>query len=171
MVAQLDQALGGELIRLESSPSADAKEPPNVHRFARALRAKSWAVLSGALRELDLPNRMFASDAQSVGNISEFLPDAVPRLPKSGGGKRLLVVSPRTTGEQTMRNGLRHCEDGEFSLVRAGESELALCYEVQDLNLPIVAARLLEHRENCILAAGRLHTRIDVSWPERMTWD
>ena len=67
MVDQLDHALGGELIQLESSPSADAKEPPNVHRFARALRAKSWAVLSGALRELDLPNRMFSADARLRG--------------------------------------------------------------------------------------------------------
>ncbi len=171
MVGQLDQALGGELIRLDSSLSADAKEPPNVHRFARALRAKSWAVLSGALRELDLPNRMFSADTRSVGNISEFLPDAVPLLPKSGGGTRLLVVAPRSTAEKTVRDGLCHCENGEFSLVRAGESELALCYEVQDLSLPLVAARLVEHRENCILAAGRLHTRLDVSWPARMTWD
>ncbi len=169
MVEQLDGALGDELIRLESS-SADAKEPPNVHRFARGLRAKSWAVLSGALRELDLPNRMFSADADSVGNISEFLPEAVPQLPKSGGGKRLLVVAPRTAGEETVRAGLCHCEEGQFSLVRAGQSELALCYEVQDLSLPMVAARLVEHRENCILAAGRLHTRLDVPWPERMNW-
>jgi len=169
MVAQLDEALGGELIRLESSLPAEEKEQPNVHRFARALRARSWTILSQALRELDLPSRMFSGDAESVGNISDFLPQAVPRLPRCGGGQRLLVVSPQTTAEELVRNGLKHCEDGQFSLVQAGESELALCYEVQDLSLPLVAARLVEHRENCIAAAGRLHTRIDVAWPVCMT--
>lgn len=169
MVAQLDEALGGELIRLESSLTAEEKEQPNVHRFARALRARSWAILSQALRELDLPSRMFSEDAESVGNISDFLPQAVPRLPRCGGGQRLLVVSPHTTTEDLVRNGLKHCEEGQFSLVQAGESELALCYEVQDLSLSLVAARLVEHRENCIAAAGRLHTRIDVAWPACMT--
>ncbi len=170
LVAKLDQTLGDELIQLESSPTAEEKEQLNAQRFARALRAKSWAVLAEALRELDLASRMFAESTESVGKISDFLPDAVPRLPKSGGGKRLLVVSPQTTKEETVRNGLKHCEDEQFSLIQTGVSELALCYEVQDLSLPIVAARLTEHRENCILAASRLHTRIDVSWPERMSW-
>lgn len=170
LVDRLDQSLGDELIQLESSPAAEEKEQLNAQRFARALRAKSWAVLAEALRELDLASRMFAENSESVGKISDFLPDAIPRLPKSGGGKRLLVVSPQTTQEETVRNGLKHCEDRQFSLIRSGVSELALCYEVQDLSLPIVAARLVEHHENCIQAASRLHTRIDVSWPERMSW-
>ncbi|MHB8897782.1 MAG: hypothetical protein ACYC6Y_03440, partial [Thermoguttaceae bacterium] len=171
MVAQLDEALGGELIRLESSPSADAKESPNAHRFARALRARAWTVLSGALRELNLPNRMFASDAESVGNLSDFLPGAIPRLQGNGGAKRLLAVAPRTAEDQIVRSGLRHCEDGEFTLVRTGESELALCYELENLSLPLAAARLAERRDDCLAAARRLHTRIDVAWPESMPWD
>lgn len=170
LITKLDQGLGDELIQLDSSRKPEETEQLNAQRFARTLRAKSWGVLAEALRELDLASRMFAEDTKSVGKISDFLPDAVPRLPKSGGEKRLLVVSPLTTSEETVRNGLKHCEEGQFSLVRAGESELALCYEVQNLQLPIIAARLAEHRENCILAAGRLHTRIDVVWPERMMW-
>ena len=170
LVAKLDQSLGDELIDLGPSPTADAKEPLSAQRFARSLRAKSWAVLVNTLRDLDLASQMFAENATSVGNVSDFLPDAAPRLPKSGGGKRLLVLSPHTTEEQTVRGGLNHCEDGQFSLMQASESELVLCYEVQDLSLPIVAARLTQHRENCILAASRLHTRIDVVWPERMSW-
>ena len=170
MVDRLDQSLGDELIQLDSSPTAEEQEQLNAQRFARALRAKSWAVLAEVLRELDLANRMFAETTESVGKISDFLPDAIPRLPKSGGGKRLLVVSPQTTREETVRGGLKHCEEGQFSLIRSGVSELALCYEVQDLSLPIVAARIAEHRENCIQAASRLHTRIDISWPERLSW-
>ena len=170
LVARLDHGLGEELIQLDSSRTAEETEQLNAQRFARALRAKSWAVLAEALRELDLASRMFAEDTKSVGKISDFLPDAVPRLPKSGGEKRLLVVAPLTTEEATVRNGLEHCEDGQFSLVRTGESELALCYEIAGLNLPVVATRLVQNRENCILAADRLHTRIDVAWPERMFW-
>ena len=170
LVAKLDQTLGDELIQLESSPTAEEQEQLNAQRFARALRAKSWAVLAEALRELDLANRLFAGNDQSATQLSDCLPNAVPRLPKSGGGKRLLVISPQTTQEETVRNGLEECEQGLFSVMRAGESELVLCYEVQDLNLPIVATRLTQHHENCVLAASRLHTRIDITWPERMTW-
>lgn len=170
LVDQLDRALGGELIRLESTTTKD-REPPNVQRMARTVRVKSWAFLTRTLHELDLPSRMFTGEGESVRQIRDFLPNALPRLPRSGGGERLLAVFPKSTDEGTVRSGLNQCEEGQFSLAQAGESELALCYEVQGLNLPIVAARLAEHRENCILAAGRLHTRIDVLWPDRMTWE
>ena len=151
LVDQLDHALGGELIRLESTSSRD-REPPNVQRTARTVRVKSWAVLTRALHELDLPSRMFTGDGESIRQIRDFLPNALPRLPRSGGGERLLAVFPKSTDEGTVRNGLKQCEEGQFSLAQAGESELALCYEVQDLNLPIVAARIAEHR-------GELHSR------------
>ena len=170
MVSALDKSLGDELIQLDSSTMPEEEDQLNAQRFARALRAKSWAVLAEALGELDLANRLFAGSDRSAARLGDCLPEAVPRLPRSGGGKRLLVIAPRTTEEETVRHGLKDCEDGCFSLMRTGESELVLCYEVQDLNLPIVATRLAQHHENCILAAGRLHTRIDVTWPQRLTW-
>ena len=170
LVAKLDHSLGEELIQLETSPKTEEKEPLNAQRFARALRAKSWAILAESLRELDLANRLLAGNGQSIEWDRDCLPHAVPRLPKSGGGKRLLVIAPRTTDEATVRAGLKDCEEGKFSLMRVTESELILCYEVQDLSLPIIATRLTQHHENCIPAASRLHTRIDVQWPKRMSW-
>jgi hypothetical protein len=170
LVSKMDQGLGDELIRLESSKPPEEEEQLNAQRFARALRAKSWAVLAEALGELDLANRLFAGSDQAAARLGDYLQDALPRLPKSGGGKRLLVVAPETTQDETIRSGLKECENGQFSVMRTGESELVLCYEVQDLSLPIVATRLVEHHENCIPAASRLHTRIDVTWPQRMVW-
>ena len=121
LVDQLDRAVGGELIRLESTPAGD-REPPNVQRMARNVRVKSWAVLTRALHELDLPSRMFTGDGDSVRQIRDFLPNALPRLPRSGGGERLLAVFPKSTDEETVRRGLKTLRRGAI-LARPGGRE------------------------------------------------
>ncbi len=166
LIEKLDQSVGDGLIESAAARLHDDKQAC-VHRFARTLQAKAWAVIAEALEELDLANRLFAED-EAIGRVSDCLLDAAPCLPQIGGQKRLLVVCPRKTKPELAREGLKDCERGQFSLVQAGESELAFCYELQGLPLPAIVAQLAQNRPNCVMAASRLHTRIDVAWPARM---
>lgn len=166
LIEKLDQSVGDGMIESAAARLHDDKQAC-VHRFARTLQAKAWAVIAEALEELDLANRLFAED-EAIGRVSDCLLDAAPCLPQIGGQKRLLVVCPRKTKPELAREGLKDCERGQFSLVQAGESELAFCYELQGLPLPAIVAQLAQNRPNCVMAASRLHTRIDVAWPARM---
>ena len=44
------------------------------------------------------------------------------------------------------------------------ENEVLLCYEMEQLPLPRVAAAVLDQRFQNVEVASRLHTRIDVQW-------
>ena len=50
------------------------------------------------------------------------------------------------------------------TIVSDTDADLVFCYEVQELSLANVAARLIENRNDFVQIAARLHTRSDVAW-------
>jgi hypothetical protein len=88
---------------------------------------------------------------------------ARPRLTDCGGSQHLLAIVPKNSAGSALHDAVSQL-DPPATLVNDSDADLVFCYEVQDLSLSNVAARLIENRSDFVQIAARLHTRMDVAW-------
>jgi len=97
--------------------------------------------------------------------LASGLKEALPqRFATCGGEQRLLIVAPEQllplVAKQTPGEG----ETPVPTVLADAANDILVCYEVQDISLQRVAAKVLDQRYQAIELASRLHTRSDVPW-------
>lgn len=169
LAAQIDQQLtqsvftpqGG--MRAVISAGGEARE-----LLVTILRTTARQAVLTKLQTIDLAS-LLLSEASADSPLRNCLIDAQPWLQICGGRRRLWCVipeqladqySPATLAAQLGPNVFRQLP----GVVPDAASDLVLLYELGDLSLPHVAARLIDFRPDLIDAAARLHTRSDVTW-------
>ena len=90
-------------------------------------------------------------------------------MQRCGGQRRLFVVVPTELAQKydaaTLADKLGpNIFRQPPTIVPDNSSDLVLLYELGDISLPHVAANLCDFRADLIDAAGRLHTRSDITW-------
>lgn len=134
---------------------------------AAVLRA-SRCVVADVFRRLDL-DQMFAEEKIDANQIAQWwqhrLERSTPRLlPKCGGASRLLIAVPN--GSST--KALSQCVIDQFqekpTLLEATNGDVDVCYEVDQMSLPVIASNLISTCPDCAEYVARLHTRTDIQW-------
>jgi hypothetical protein len=74
------------------------------------------------------------------------------------------VVAPEAIAPLITPQAVAEGGDAQPTVVIDDEADLLVCYEVEELPLPRVAAAVLDQRFQAVEAASRLHTRSDVPW-------
>lgn len=161
LVAGVDGELAEDLRRVATTEDhAAASLAPRLRRCARAavLRTLKKVVLE----------QMSGSDEgkpdERIFSLAAGLRAAAPRLSDCGGGRRLLLVTPRDLPAEQLLGQLGHSLGAVPTVVPDAEDGILICYEAEDLSLRRVAAAVLAGRSAYLEVATRLHTRSDVPW-------
>ena len=102
--------------------------------------------------------------ARPMFSVPAGLQAATPSLPHCGGARRLLLLIPADLSSAELIRRVRDEVAASPTVVADKENEVLLCYEMEQLPLPRVAAAVLDQRFQNVEVASRLHTRIDVQW-------
>jgi hypothetical protein len=132
-----------------------------------ALRSDARAEIIGALKEISIAEVLLGSDLtdeQQVERLRVCLEAARPHLTDCGGSQRLLAVLPQSSAGSALQEVVSRKLNPPATAVGDSDADLVFCYEVQELSLSTVAARLIENRSDFVRIAARLHTRMDVAW-------
>lgn len=132
-----------------------------------ALRALAQAQVFAALKEIPIAEALLGSadDAASrLIRLKECIDAAKPRISGCGGGQRLLAILPDNPHGAALQTAVSQELQPPATVVGYSEPDVVFAYELQDLSIPHVAARLIEDRTDFAQMAARLHTRIDVVW-------
>jgi serine/threonine protein kinase len=132
-----------------------------------ALRALAQAQVFAAIKEIPIAKALLGSaeDAPSrLERLKECIDAAKPRISGCGGGQRLLAILPDNPHGAALRTAVSQELQPPATVVGYSEPDVVFAYELQDLSIPHVAARLIEDRTDFAQMAARLHTRIDVVW-------
>ena len=95
--------------------------------------------------------------------LNECINAARPRISACGGGQRLLAILPDNPQGDALRAAVAELNP-PATVVGYSEPDVVFAFELQDLSIPHVAARLIEDRTDFAQMAARLHTRVDVVW-------
>ena len=100
--------------------------------------------------------------------LGQWLADATPEAISLGGARRLLFVGPRSNEEKLTNWTQRLAEESEQepNAIVGNDHAVAICCETDSTPLRNVVAGLVGPRPDYIKLAERLHTRIDVEWPD-----
>jgi eukaryotic-like serine/threonine-protein kinase len=131
-----------------------------------ALRAQAQAQIFAALKEIPVASALLGPAIDSAGRLerlNECIDAARPRISNCGGGQRLLAILPNNPQGDALRAAVSELKP-PATVVGYSEPDVVFAFELQDLSIPHVAARLIEDRTDFAQMAGRLHTRIDVAW-------
>ena len=132
-----------------------------------ALRALAQAQVFAALKEIPIAEALLGvtDDAPSrLVRLKECIDAARPRISGCGGGQRLLAILPDNPQGAALQTAVSQELQPPATVVGYAEPDVVFAYELQDLSIPHVAARLIEDRTDFAQMAARLHTRIDVVW-------
>jgi len=103
---------------------------------------------------------------QNSSDTQTWIDESTPKLIDCGGAKRMLMVVPDQSDVEPMKRGIEQATgDGVTAIAYPGSSEL-LCCEMERIPLDNIAAFLINGRREYAELASRLHTRIDVEWPD-----
>jgi hypothetical protein len=130
-----------------------------------ALRALAQAQVFAALKEIPIAESLLGSadDAASrMERLKECIDAAKPRI--SARRQRLLAILPDNPHGAALQTAVSQELQPPATVVGYSEPDVVFAYELQDLSIPHVAARLIEERTDFAQMAARLHTRIDVVW-------
>jgi serine/threonine protein kinase len=131
-----------------------------------ALRAAARAEVVSALKEISIASVVLdagLTDEQQAERLRACVDAARPRLTDCGGSQHLLAIVPTNSAGSALQEAVSHL-DPPATLVSDSDADLVFCYEVQELSLSNVAARLIENRSDFVQISARLHTRMDVAW-------
>jgi hypothetical protein len=131
-----------------------------------ALRAEAQAQVFDALKGIPVASALLgaAEDPESRRErLNECINAARPRISACGGGQRLLAILPDNPQRDALRAAVAELSP-PATVVGYSEPDVVFAFELQDLSIPHVAARLIEDRTDFAQMAARLHTRVDVVW-------
>jgi hypothetical protein len=131
-----------------------------------ALRSLARAEIVGALKTISVAEGLLATDTtceSQVERLQTCLDTARPKLTGCSGSQRLLVILPEADKGSLLDEAVSQLEP-PATVIRDSDADLVFCYEVQELSISDVAARLVDDRVDFAQTASRLHTRTDVVW-------
>ncbi len=131
------------------------------------LQSRSRATVLASLRDIDAARLLIERHpdvARQSQGLAAAVEEAIPRLSRLGGAKRLLAVAPDSThGKKLAERALGDLPDLALVLFDV-DADLVLCHEAEELSLAKVAAALIDNRPDYAAAARRLLTRVDIRW-------
>ncbi len=170
LAAQLDRELQEGYLR-DHGGLSHLRTPgaPELQDLPAVLQAKARDIVLGAMKQLDVATIMLNTDSGPVkaeDRLREQLAAARPRLLDCGGAKRLLLAVPSGQSSERLSDFMAEKLNEQTSVVPGSSGDLVFCCEVEQVPLANVAVKLLENRAERAKYAARLHTRVDVAWPD-----
>lgn len=143
-------------------------------KLLAALEIESRKTILRQLESLDIAAVLAegaAIDPQLAADWRTLVEQARPRWQGVTAERRLLCVLPErsqaTRDPQLWRKCLQNTSFHQSpALIDAPGADLLLCFDVGPLSVTDLLSQLLVERPDLGEAAGRLHTRADISWPE-----
>ena len=163
LLTEMEQGLEEELRQAATTEIRD------VHgHVADVVSRMSRTVILRMLQQFAAEQTAAALDGrphEPLFELASGLKEALPqRFATCGGEQRLLIVAPEQllplVAKQTPGEG----ETPVPTVLADAANDILVCYEVQDISLQRVAAKVLDQRYQAIELASRLHTRSDVPW-------
>lgn len=162
LAKQMDRQLqAGMLARHDGLHGVLQRDGDLRRRVPPALRSMARAEILRALKRLNMPELLH--DHGPATPLQETLERAVPLLNACGGGRRLLLVVPRSS-DPNLPASYAQAAGLAPSVASDSDADLTVCYELEHLSLVHAAAALIDYRRDYAEAAARMHTRTDVSW-------
>ena len=146
--------------------------PEDVSTLLTAMRDQSRCSIERTIRDLNLKDRISGQKDDDVTNdttLRDYLAEATPkRMAEWGGAKRLLLTGSESFAAQfeIVKQKVQKIAQHDSNIVTDSEGDVVLCYEVQEIELEAVLRSLIGERFDYLDIAARLHSRIDVDWPE-----
>ncbi len=141
----------------------------NRSALLAALCAQARSGIVQVLKETPIGDTLLKCSAVSSDHsqrLRDCIEAAQPKLNRCGGSQRLLAIAPDSSADLALREALTRDTDPPATVLLDSDANLVLCYEVQELWVPHVAARLIGDRGDLVKIALRLHTRNDIEWCE-----
>ena len=132
-----------------------------------ALRASARLEIVAAVKAIPIAEVLFGSNGAAetrAERLRACLGAIKPKLDDCGGAQRLLAILPGSAAGTALESAVTEGLESPATFVNDSDADLVFCYEMQDLPLENVAARLIESRSDFVQIAARLHTRMDVAW-------
>ncbi|WP_254512335.1 protein kinase domain-containing protein [Anatilimnocola floriformis] len=144
------------------------------HKLLETLEAESRKVILRLLETLDIAAVLAegaAIDPQLAADWRTLVDQARPRWQGVTADRRLLCVLPERSQATREPQLWKQCLQATSfqqtpALIDAPGADLLLCFDVGPLSVTDLLSQLLNECPDLGEAAGRLHTRADVSWPE-----
>lgn len=143
-------------------------------KLLESLEAESRKVILRLLETLDIAAVLAegaAIDPQLAADWRTLVDQARPRWQGATADRRLLCILPERSQASRDPAQWKQCLQATAfqqapALIDAPGADLLLCFDVGPLSVTDLLSQLLNQRPDLGEAAGRLHTRADVSWPE-----
>ena len=165
MAARLDREFRGSLLAGHGGFLGLLKQGASLRsRLLAELPRAAQTAVARLLSEINVASMLGPADAEPDGQLRACLDRAAPRLVECGGAKRLLAVCPDAADTSALGETVKAVSHQMPTILPDSGGQLILCYEVERIPLPAVAATLIDHRPDLAEIATRLHTRIDVAW-------
>ena len=163
MIMDVDRAFSAQLSAEQVSFAELLNRSTGFDEIAVRIRSAIQAVRAKAdAGDASLPTG--ALGAEQLPSLQRLLEKALPRLATCGGARRLMVIAPPDLSTTELRAQLSKLTNDQLTIVQDRIGELVVCYEVEQIPIDNVLAKLIGTREDILEVARRLHTRIDVSW-------
>ena len=163
LLAEMEQVLEEDLGQVTTTEVRDfrSKLAVIVRRTARTLILRMLDRFAAEQATAALEGRPH----EPLFEIPAGLKEAQPRrFHGCGGQRRVLVVVPEPLAPLVAAQPPRDGGSLVPTVLADAGSDMPICYEVEDLPLRRMAAKLLDQRFQAVEAASRLHTRSDVPW-------
>lgn len=149
---------------LHSMLSGKMRDPNLLYK---SLRETGRLVLRAGFSESDgqLSERG-TSNGQNCGDTNALIDKSKPKLMDCGGAKRVLMVVGDESDLVPMKRDIEQATGDSVTALTCPGSDVLLCCEMERVPLDNIAASLIGGRREYVELASRLHTRIDVEWPD-----
>ncbi len=159
----MEQALEEELRQAATTEIRDVRS-----KLAVVVRRMSQTFILRMLKQHAVEEVTAALEGrphEPLFEIPSALQEALPRrFTACGGQRRLLVVVPEQLAPAVAAQAPNNGGSLAPTVLTDADSNILVCYEVEDQPLPGLAAKVLDQRFQAVEVASRLHTRTDVSW-------
>jgi len=163
LLAEMEQAFENELCQAATTETRDFRSKLTV-----AMRQMSRTLILRMLERFATEQATAALEGQPHEQLFEILSGlkeaSPPRFTTCGGQRRLLVVAPEKVAAAVAAQASANGEWPVPTVLADAGSDMLVCFELEDLSLKQIAAKVLDQRFQAVDAASRLHTRTDVPW-------
>lgn len=164
MDRQMRNRFAGTDDSLHSILTGKLRDPNVLHK---ALRETARVVLRKRSKEAgERSSGHGASREQDLGDMQAWIDGSTPKLMDCGGAKRMLMVVGDPSEIAPIKQRIERASGDDVTAVACPGSDMLLCCEMERIPLDSIAASLIGGRREYAELASRLHTRIDVDWPQ-----